>query len=498
MSLIRFLRMALLATAVVASLTPKPAAAQQPTGGDVPSNLELLRRLDDTIGRLEEAEEELRYLRTRDQQLDAWQESVVRRLPDVSDSPFTPTSFGHVGQQDSCDACFADDGCGCEQPPSCPGLPDYCNCCLESLAWNKGPLRIVPFGYIGADMIVSEKAYTLLGAPLFLLPGAGAGVPDSRATFSAQQTTLGFNISGPDLGRFRSSAIVAFNFFGDRPVQNNPGVFFLLGFAQLQNDAWRFWVGQDGDAIGRQNTNSPSWATHKQSGNFGQIRPGFRMERFFRHSDTVQTSIYAGLTQQVVLDFIADPTVAGTDNGWPNVEFRWELGLGQDCGEGRPVMFALGGLIGETRAVDFSGLAVANVSTSWAVIPEMRLQLGRWGFQGEAFVGDAIGTYNAGVGQSLNAVNDEAIYTIGGFGEIFYNVSSCLTLGVGYGLDNPRDTDLAADQRARNETYWANAIWHINEQWESRFEIAQMETEYVAPSLDSKAMQYLVSLRYNF
>lgn len=390
---------------------------------------------------------------------------------------------------------------GCDDHPACGDcswVDQICSTCKEGLSWNKGQLRIVPFGYAAADMIASEKAYTLLGGPLFLLPAVPPGIPDSRFTFTAQQTTVGFNITGPDLGAFQSGAVVAFNFFGDRPVQNNPGVFFLLGYLQLQNERWRLWAGQDPDAIGRQNTNSPAWTSHKQSGNFGQIRPGFRAERFFRHSDVTQTSIYVGLTQQVVLDFIALPQVAGTDNGWPNVEMRWEVSLGPESDVGRPFMFAVGGFVGETRAVDFVGRPLANVSTTWAVVPELRTQIGRWGFHGEAFVGDALGTYNGGIGQSLNLLTDEAIYTAGGFGELFCNITPAFTVSVGYGIDDPRDTDLAINQRARNETYWTNAIWRLSEQWESRFEIARQRTNYIAPSVSSKAIQFLVSLRYNF
>jgi hypothetical protein len=352
-------------------------------------------------------------------------------------------------------------------------------------------------------MIASDKAYTLLGAPLFLLPAVPPGIPDSRFTVSGQQTTLGFNVTGPELGVFQSGATIAFNFFGDKPVQNNPGVFFLMGYVELKNEDWRFWAGQDPDSLGRQNSNSPGWTAHRQSGNFGQIRPGFRAERFITINDHAQTSIYIGLTQQVVLDLIADPLTAGSDNGWPNVEMRWEVDLGPESQGQRPITLAVGGLVGETRAVDFIGrdfigIPEANVSTTWAVVPEVRIQLGCVGIQGEAFFGDALGTYNAGIGQSLNPMTGEAIYTRGGFGELFCDITDAVTLAVGYGVDNPRDADLAADQRSRNEAYWANAIWRWSEQWETRFEVSRQKTDYIAPSQNSKATLYHLLARFNF
>lgn len=415
-------------------------------------------------------------------------------------NPIRPATFGlpiethsydpNAHTQDCTDigsstwACDAIDNPGND----CNWVEQLCTDCKEGLSWNKGAIRVVPFGYAAADMIASERTYTFLAGPLFLLPAVPAGIPDSRFTISGQQTTLGFNVTAPDLGAFQSGATVLFNFFGDRPVQNNPGVFFLLGYVELKNEDWRLWAGQDADKIGRQETNSPSWTSHKQSGNAGQIRPGFRAERFVTISEHAQTSFYVGLTQQVVLDFIANPEVAGTDNGWPNVELRWEVGLGSETNGQRPVMLAVGGLVGETRAVDFAGNPLSNVSKTWAVIPELRIQSGCFGFQGELFFGEALGTYNIGIGQSLNAFTDEAIYSAGGFGELFCDLTDALTVSVGYGIDDPRDADLAMPQRSLNETYWVNAICRWNEQWETRGEISRLKTDYTDPGSNSKSM----------
>ena len=238
-------------------------------------------------------------------------------------------------------------------------------------------------------------------------------------------------------------------------------------------------------------------------GNFGQLRPGFRMERFFQCSEMIGSSIYFGLTQQAVNDFIGNPEVAGIDNGWPNVEARWEVTFGADQGGQRPALFAIGGLIGETRAVDNLALFAINVSTSWAVIPELRLEGERFGFQGEAFVGDAMGTYNGAIGQSLNPNDGEAIYSVGGFGEVFWKMTPCFTSSVGCGIDNPRDRDLGViggtvGQRARNESYWVNFIWKLSDEWETRFEVSHLETTYVAPSNDSASMLYHALVRYSF
>jgi hypothetical protein len=54
------------------------------------------------------------------------------------------------------------------------------------------------------------------------------------------------------------------------------------------------------------------------------------------------------------------------------------------------------------------------------------------------------------------------------------------------------------NQRSRNEAYWANMIWRLTEQWETRFEVSRQKTDYIAPNVDSQAMLYHFLVRYNF
>jgi len=65
-----------------------------------------------------------------------------------------------------------------------------------------------------------------------------------------------------------------------------------------------------------------------------------------------------------------------------------------------------------------------------------------FGFRAEAFVGEAIGTYNMGIGQSLEANGFNAIRTVGGWGELWCKLTGNLTLRGGYGIDDPRNEDL--------------------------------------------------------
>lgn len=143
----------------------------------------------------------------------------------------------------------------------------------------------------------------------------------------------------------------------------------------------------------------------------------------------------------------------------------------------RTVLLAVGAALGETRAVDNLAISAVNTSTTWAVTPELRLEGERFGFQGEAFAGEAMGTYNGAIGQSLNPNDGESIYSVGGFGEVFWKMNPCFTASVGYAIDAPRDRDLGTiggtvGQRAGNESYWVNFIWRLSDNWETRFDVS--------------------------
>ena len=155
------------------------------------------------------------------------------------------------------------------------------------------------------------------------------------------------------------------------------------------------------------------------------------------------------------------------------------------------------GVIGETRAIALPG---RNVSDTWGVAADCQLQRGPCGFRFEVFMGEAIGTYNAAIGQSLNPVNGEPIATVGGFGEVWYKPFDCLTWHLGYGIDDPKDGDLGqivdpsgvaiAGQRSRNSVGWTNWMWNVTDSFQLGFEVSYRETFYIAPSLSNSAMLY--------
>jgi hypothetical protein len=436
---------------------------------------------------------------------EAWrQQHVVHRLPGTSVSH---TLASAETDKATCRDCM----CGCcgDTKPVCQGLGPLCQYCKEKLSWNKGTWQIVPFGFLTGEAIGATTSTRSRPIILYLSDNRGA---NEQFTVHGQTTALGLNFSGPQIGSLQLGGMILFNFLGDRPALNQATPFFLRGYGELKNENWRFAFGQQGDLFNPLNPVTINFGGHKQAGNGGAFRGSLRAERFIRPSDVVQWTLQGALSQQVVNDFIVDPRIVGSDNGWPNIEGRIGLGLGPTDSGSRPIELGVSGVIGETRTVGILDVILPSlgdgVYTTWGVSADARFKTKRWGASGEFFVGQALGTYNLGIGQSLDPTGFRAIRCVGGWGDIWYKLTPRLTTHIGYGIDDPLNEDVGqflnnelepiAGQRARNEVAWANLIWDVSKYFDLGFEISYRETAYVAPSVSSSGMVYHFRSRLKF
>jgi hypothetical protein len=220
------------------------------------------------------------------------------------------------------------------------------------------------------------------------------------------------------------------------------------------------------------------------SGNAGAGFPGqARVERYLHPSDDSQVTLTLALSEPISTT-VNNQLRISEDNGWPNVETRATLALGPLQGEGplakRPFEAGVSGLVGQIRTTDPTNGArrvVANESglgtdVRWAVTP-------RFGFQGEGFVGQTLGTYTAGILQNVSLLTFDGIRTSGGWVEVYYYLCpEKLHTHWGYGIDDPLDKDLGPGQATRSQTYFANLVWDPNKYLRLGFEVTYRETAY--------------------
>ncbi len=223
-----------------------------------------------------------------------------------------------------------------------------------------------------------------------------------------------------------------------------------------------------------------------------------------------QLTFQFGLSEPIatlVRDQLIDPLVE--DNGWPNIEGRLLLGLGETQNlmggrKQRPLELSVSGVVGQLRIskpVPGPGTPGPDriVDDVWAVGCDFQCACtDRFGMKGEFFVGQTLAEYNAGVLQNFNSETFEPVRTIGGFGEIYYYFNPRFHLHFGYGIDDPFNADLAAGQISSNQTYFTTALWDLSRNVQFGMEVDYRRTNYLAPLLDAEGLLVMNQFLWRF
>ncbi|KPJ58552.1 MAG: hypothetical protein AMJ42_03080, partial [Deltaproteobacteria bacterium DG_8] len=116
---------------------------------------------------------------------------------------------------------------------------------------------------------------------------------------------------------------------------------------------------------------------------------------------------------------------------------------------------------------------------SWSLNGDFDLPLTeRFSIEGEAFVGYNLDDYFGGILQGVNPTTQEVIKTAGGWLQLSYKHSDKWKYHLGFGIDDPKNTDLSKEMRSRNSFYFANVIYTLIPPVNVGLEYSYWETEY--------------------
>ncbi|WP_253155074.1 hypothetical protein [Stieleria tagensis] len=481
------------------SIAPLTVAAEGDTLVAVPS--EQLRQI----------QQELAYLREKEAERST-RENTPLTVASFLDSPC------HVGcESATCDSpCVACDAC---RMADCDSQGGLCGCLCHGCVRPICPAPCVDcprvtmlspyfninvFGALKLDMIFSNPRSVSESVPFFLAPTSASGYEESTVSIHARQSTIGAAFSGPEFGGFQSGGQMIAMFFNDNVIQDTYGFLPLQAYGELKNEQWRFSAGLQFDVFAPGIPTVLPFSALAASGNVGNsFRGQLRLERFFNPSSEVQWTAQMALSEPV--NSTIDPTFRLLeDNGWPNVEGRIALGLGERSGalSLRPFEMGLSGVVGELRST-----AVPNppvFADVWGGAVDFRAAFNKsFGVLGEVYTGKALGTYNGAILQNINSVTLEGVRSSGGFIETYLYLSRRLHTHIGYGIDDPNDDDLpdtlAAAARTKNQTYYTNLLWDVNQTFRIGFEFAYRDTEYKSTLLrDNQGAGFHTQLQWSF
>jgi len=348
----------------------------------------------------------------------------------------------------------------------------------ETLAWRKGRYRLVPYG-IGWLNVAYDTSRSTTG-PFVLFIDSADDEGEASFNVDARSTRFGLNVTGPRILGAESAGRVEFDFQGRAFAENRASVLLRHAYGEFRTDEWRLLGGQTSDVIAPLLPNTLNYSLGRAGGNIGFRRAQVRVERFLRPGRDTQVTLQASINQTVVAEFVTDPQLDGEDAGWPTVMGRMAV-AGPQCCDAERVELGISGHIGQ-EGIDFDTPPLQDDARflSWSFNADAYVPITDYfGFQGEFFFGDALGTFIGGINQDIDPIRRDGIRSIGGWVEAFLWLTEEVHTHGGYGIDDPHDHDLSAGRRSQNQFFFWNIVWDITPQTNVGIELSRWDTHYV-------------------
>lgn len=379
-----------------------------------------------------------------------------------------------------------------------------------TVAMFNGKSRLKIFGSLSALAVFSTDRPFAPGMPLFLLPESPFGLNTNTFDIHGRQSNIGATFIGPDANGFTPSATFVSFIANDTLTGDSYGFLPYNAFGELKNEEWRFAAGLQNDVFNPRKPNVISLAAMFTTGNTGSFRSQARVERFIKPTDASEYTIQFALSDPIQSVFGSRDLRIQEDNGWPNVEGRVSMGLGETetlVGNRKASPFELGssafvGQIRTTRSIlapQDPQSPIRNVIDCWGFGVDAAVNLtSSIGIQGEVFTGSGLGEYNGAIGQTFDSATRNAIRSSGGWGEVFAYLTPALHVHSGYGIDSPLrrvDDTFALTQ---NQTFFTNIVWNWSKNVQISNQVDYRKTNYRSPLLDATGCIFYSEFLWKF
>ena len=359
---------------------------------------------------------------------------------------------------------------------------------------------LIPYGTIFFNAFGNSGGTNNADVPIFATP-TGSG----NVSASVRQTRLGLKLEGAKVGKARLGAVIEGDFFGGFPsvaIGENFGVFRLrLAYARLDWKRTSVTVGQDWMVFAPVNPTSIAAAAIPQmaaAGNVWARLPQVKIERRIGDHITWQGALLAPQTGDFATNaaFFLQPAsgavsrvpffqsrIAFADKNWFGTKKAGSIGVSVQYGRSR----VFTGTTNVRNDINSDGVAL-----DWNFPISARVSL-----LGEAFTGENLGGFQAGVFQSYNndfarrvgsslvAGGVKSIKTRGGWFQVGVTppvLSDRLSIYGSIGIDDPNNADLISlshrDWRTRNFAIATNFIYKFTPQFSIGAEFRRFQTSY--------------------
>jgi hypothetical protein len=358
-----------------------------------------------------------------------------------------------------------------------------------------GSVSIVPYGILWADMIYATSR-TFPGSFILFIESAETQGENSFV-LDARRSRVGINLKGPEVdvfGGLTGGGKVEVDFLGGFVIENTTDVRLRHVYWEAKNENMRLLAGQTWDVVSPLLPNTVNFSVNWAVGNIGFRRTQFRLERYYHLANGSTLTLQGALAQNIVPDLASGVVSAGVireTGGWPMIQARTAITFGEAHGF-HPITIGFSGHVGET-GFDFTTFGPGPEDLppeddarffEWSVNADVKMPLtDRLGFQCEIFSGANLSNVLGGIVQGVCPCSRIPIRSTGGWGEIWYDLSPCLTANFGFGVDDPNNGDSLIG-RTYNRVIYANMFLALTDNLRTGLEVASWKTLYQNKTLD--------------
>ncbi len=336
---------------------------------------------------------------------------------------------------------------------------------------SRFPVKI--FGKIVSSTYLNTGEANWPDHPNLVSPSSPARGPSGSLSSTLRQSRLGLAMEGPSVGTFRTSGVMAFDFFGGAPgFQTGPVMALprlLYAFARMETDTVAFEAGQDQIILAPRNPTSlaaDAFPDLYRSGNLYLRAPQLRVERALARRQASSLWLTAGILAPLAGDFesvytFAPPALSGERSQLPAFETRLAWRSGDPASDSEHIEIAASGHYAQAKTN-------TDTRTSWAASVDFDLQQGRLGAAGEFFAGRNLQPFGGAVAQAGPAA--------GGWFEGRVGLTRRVDVAAGFGFDRPDVNQRPRPVLSLNRSLFGNAIYRFSPELAASFEYRWLST----------------------
>jgi prefoldin subunit 5 len=302
-----------------------------------------------------------------------------------------------------------------------------------------------------------------------------------KTSFNIRETRLGIAIEGPSYNGWTPRGRFETDFYGSDANSRNGALRTRLAYIDFSKGDTSIRVGQDWNKIASLNPTVLNFAIMGYNGNLWERVPQITIQQKFDGGLEGLVTVYRGRWGDD-----NDGAATSTINmPWVGARVGY---TGKLLDQEKDAWIALGGSFRNGRVAD-------NDVTPYVAALEVQIPISYVEFRGEAYMGQGLGFETFHKGGAFNA-EGHAILTKGGFAQLSARPMKDVLCTVGYGIDDPKDIDVANAFYQKSSSTFGNIIYTIMKDINVGIEATYVDTKW--ETQNEHGWRYQSSLIYDF